>query len=178
MATHSSVLAWRIPGTEESCGLPSMGSHKVGHDWSALAVAAAAAAACGPGTDRLDYSFTKADVINSQFLSPIMTFSRCFGVIEQFYFSGHTCPCSHSHHFPPLGSQRILMSSLPSWNLMKGTGAELSPDVREQFTLGDVLLAPPWLFLFLQQTFSGSLNSLEPMQVLLVWTGLCSSLSH
>ena len=32
MATHSSVLAWRIPGTEESGGLPSMGSHRVGHD--------------------------------------------------------------------------------------------------------------------------------------------------
>ena len=32
MATHSSILAWRIPGTEEPGGLPSMGSHKVGHD--------------------------------------------------------------------------------------------------------------------------------------------------
>ena len=32
MATHSSVLAWRIPGTWESGGLPSMGSHRVGHD--------------------------------------------------------------------------------------------------------------------------------------------------
>ena len=32
MATHSSVLAWRIPGTGEPGGLPSMGSHKVGHD--------------------------------------------------------------------------------------------------------------------------------------------------
>ena len=32
MATHSSVLAWRIPGTEEPDGLPSMGSHRVGHD--------------------------------------------------------------------------------------------------------------------------------------------------
>ena len=41
MATHSSVLAWRIPGTEESGGLPSMGSHRVGHDWSDLAAAAA-----------------------------------------------------------------------------------------------------------------------------------------
>ena len=40
MATHSSVLAWRIPGTEERCGLPSMGSHRVGHDWSDLAAAA------------------------------------------------------------------------------------------------------------------------------------------
>ena len=43
MATHSSILAWRIPGTEEAGGLPSMGSHRVGHDWSDLAVAAAAA---------------------------------------------------------------------------------------------------------------------------------------
>ena len=32
MAAHSSVLAWRIPGTGEPCGLPSMGSHRVGHD--------------------------------------------------------------------------------------------------------------------------------------------------
>ena len=32
MATHSSILAWRIPGTEEPSGLPSMRSHRVGHD--------------------------------------------------------------------------------------------------------------------------------------------------
>ena len=44
MATHSSVLAWRIPGMGEPGGLPSMGSHRVGHDWSDLAAAAAAAA--------------------------------------------------------------------------------------------------------------------------------------
>ena len=42
MATHSSVLAWRIPGMGEPAGLPSMGSHRVGHDWSDLAAAAAA----------------------------------------------------------------------------------------------------------------------------------------
>ena len=41
MATHSSVLAWRIPGTGEPGGLPSMGSHRVGHDWSDAAAAAA-----------------------------------------------------------------------------------------------------------------------------------------
>ena len=40
MATHSSVLAWRIPGTGEPGGLPSMGSHRVGHDGSNLAAAA------------------------------------------------------------------------------------------------------------------------------------------
>ena len=37
MATHSSVLAWRIPGTGEPGGLPSLGSHRVRHDWSDLA---------------------------------------------------------------------------------------------------------------------------------------------
>ena len=41
MATHSSVLAWRIPGTGEPDGLPSMGLHSVRHDWSDLAAAAA-----------------------------------------------------------------------------------------------------------------------------------------
>ena len=42
MATHSSVLAWRIPGTGEPGGLPSVWSHRVGHDWGDLAAAAAA----------------------------------------------------------------------------------------------------------------------------------------
>ena len=43
MATHSSVLAWRIPGVGEPGGLPSLGSHRVRHDWSDLAAAVAAA---------------------------------------------------------------------------------------------------------------------------------------
>ena len=42
MATHSSILAWRIPGMEKPAGLPSMGSHRVGHDWRNLAAAAPA----------------------------------------------------------------------------------------------------------------------------------------
>ena len=41
-ATYSSVLVWRIPGMAEPVGLPSMGLYRVGHDWSDLAVAAAA----------------------------------------------------------------------------------------------------------------------------------------
>ena len=40
MAAHSSTLAWKIPWTEKPGGLPSMGSHRVGHDWSDLAAAA------------------------------------------------------------------------------------------------------------------------------------------
>jgi len=44
MASHSSVLVWRIPGMGEPGGLPSMGLHRVGHNWSDLAAAAAEAA--------------------------------------------------------------------------------------------------------------------------------------
>ena len=43
MATHSSTLAWKIPRTGEPDGLPSMESHRVGHDWSDLAAVAVAA---------------------------------------------------------------------------------------------------------------------------------------
>ena len=42
MATRSSVLVWRVPGTEEPGGLPSLGSHRVGHDRGDLAAVAAA----------------------------------------------------------------------------------------------------------------------------------------
>ena len=52
MATHSSVLAWRIPGMLEPDGLPSMGSHRVGYDWSDLA----AAAALAPGAWKEEHS--------------------------------------------------------------------------------------------------------------------------
>ena len=47
MATHSSVLAWITPGTAESGGLPSVGSHRVGHDWSDLAAASPASPVSG-----------------------------------------------------------------------------------------------------------------------------------
>ena len=58
MATHSSVPAWRIPGTGEPGGLPSMGSHRVGHDWSDLAAAAAAASYTRNWTDFHHISWT------------------------------------------------------------------------------------------------------------------------
>ena len=51
MTTHSSVLAWRIPGTGEPGGLLSMGSHRVGHDWSDLAAAAAGLPRLGSGKE-------------------------------------------------------------------------------------------------------------------------------
>ena len=55
MATHSSVLAWRIPGTGEPGGLPSMGSHRVGSNWSDLVAAAAEGRwKCMENTHRLE----------------------------------------------------------------------------------------------------------------------------
>ena len=51
MAAHTSVFAWRIPGTGEPGGLPSMGSHRVRHDWCDSAAAAAAAAKLEPKND-------------------------------------------------------------------------------------------------------------------------------
>ena len=48
MATHSSVLAWRIPGTGEPGGLLSLGSHRVGHDWNGSAAARCMVISCDP----------------------------------------------------------------------------------------------------------------------------------
>ena len=65
MATHSSVLAWRILGTEEPGGLPSLGSHRVGHDWSNLAAAAAAILKTKPASSRwLQPHFLKVSPCN------------------------------------------------------------------------------------------------------------------
>ena len=60
MATHSSVLAWRIPGMGEPGGLPSMGSHRVGHDWRDLAAAAA-----GKNSGVGSHSFLQGNLIDS-----------------------------------------------------------------------------------------------------------------
>ena len=86
MATHSSVFAWRIPGTGEPGGLPSVGSHRVGHDWRDLA--AAAAAACHWDVRLLQWmSLTSVFLIssflklhkNSIFFLPILSsFPLCF----------------------------------------------------------------------------------------------------
>ena len=66
MATHSSVLAWRIPGTEEPGRKPSMGLHRVRHYWSNLAAAAAATLYLAPERNSLK--------VNSY---PSFTLSHC-----------------------------------------------------------------------------------------------------
>ena len=61
MATHSSVLAWRIPGTGEPDGLPSLGLHRVGHNWSDLVPGASMRnSACGKGHEEGGLAYAKA----------------------------------------------------------------------------------------------------------------------
>ena len=59
MATHSSVLAWRIPGMGEPGGLLSMGSHRVGHDWSDLAAVVAVQERQAPRTQQTRWSWNR-----------------------------------------------------------------------------------------------------------------------
>ena len=63
MAIHSSVLAWRIPGTGEPGGLPSMGSHRVGHDWSDL-VAADLLGQCGESREPTQQLMEEMDLFS------------------------------------------------------------------------------------------------------------------
>ena len=70
MATHFIVLAWRIPRTAEPGGLPSMGSHRVGHDWSDLAAAA------NWKTGKFSYADHKACKWFNQLTSPKLSDSK------------------------------------------------------------------------------------------------------
>ena len=80
MAPQSSTLAWRIPGMGEPGGLPSMGSHRVGHDWSDLA-AAAAARSCSIVSDSLrPHGPSPARLLYPR------------GFSKQEYWSGLPCP--------------------------------------------------------------------------------------
>ena len=85
MATHSSSLAWRIPGTEEPSGLSSMGSHRVGHDWSDLAAAAAVSLLLVSKIPKIPEA------------SCCLSFSR-YGCLGHLWFFEH--PSNNWHHYP------------------------------------------------------------------------------
>jgi len=74
MATHSSVLAWRILGTGEPGGLPSMGSHRVGHNWRDLAAAAVAISAYND-------TFISSLPIQTPFISCLIAVARIFSTM-------------------------------------------------------------------------------------------------
>ena len=79
MATHSSILAWKIPGTGEPGGLPSMGSHRVGHDQSDLAAAALS----------LEHSYLFS-IFNAQCLILTEYFLYCIKVLLAHLKDKHT----------------------------------------------------------------------------------------
>ena len=92
MATHSSVLAWRIPGTGEPRGLPSMGSHRVGHDWSDLATAAESLCPSSPSSGKEFFQKKKnppkikpSSLMYLPWLSKMM--SAISGEIDNYYIS-------------------------------------------------------------------------------------------
>ena len=78
MATKSCVLAWRIPGTGEPGGLPSVGLHRVGHNWSDLAVAVAAVSIFWPIPKTLNLDpvtlFPTICQLQSAFASPSISY--------------------------------------------------------------------------------------------------------
>ena len=101
MATHSSVLAWRIPGMGESGGLLSMGSHRVGHDWSDLAAAAAAAA--GPNGKMVnEMEGAGSTAVSILPLSPFPCYSLYLPLTPQDAHFGNSfwekAPCSPMSH--------------------------------------------------------------------------------
>ena len=101
MAIHSSVLAWRVPGMGEPHGLPSMGSCRVGHDWSDLAAAAAekTESGCkeelqnsrlGFRTDRFIYYFDYGDtlrIINKVEMYYITFFKYVWLILYHWHFN-------------------------------------------------------------------------------------------
>ena len=109
MATHSSVLAWRIPGTGEPGGLPSMGSHRVGHDWSDLA---AAHKFKGRFLLKFCIAITTPGSTQATFLKPWA--NQCIFPKEMFFLSYVNelciCPrlCLSSSHFLLRDSEPIM----------------------------------------------------------------------
>ena len=117
MATHSSILAWRIPGTEEHSGLPSMGSHRVGHDWSDLA---AAAAACP--LSRWCYPTILSFVI--PFSSCVRSFSASgsFQMSQLFVSVGRSIGVSASTSVLPMNTQDWSLLGWTGWIFLQSKG--------------------------------------------------------
>ena len=87
MATHSSVLAWRIPETREPGALPSVGSHRVGHDCSNLA---AAVHVDGEGTDNpLQYSCLENPIGGGAWWAAVHGVSQSQTRLSDFTFTFH-----------------------------------------------------------------------------------------
>ena len=116
MAPHSRVLAWRIPETGEPGGLLSMGSHRVGHDWSDLVAAAAAAAAVEPRREGngnpLQYSCLENPMDRGAWWAAVHGFTGSWTWLSDFTFT---------FHFHALEREMATHSCILAWRI-PGTG--------------------------------------------------------
>ena len=141
MAAHSSVLAWRIPEAEEHDGLPSMGLHRVGHDWSDLA-AAAAAQMCIVST----YSPWRSLVLLESILGLVVHYKNRYIYSNAAAKSLHSCPtlCDPIDGSPP-GSPvpGILQARTLQWVAISFSNAWKWKVKLKSFSRVQ-LLATPW----------------------------------
>ena len=122
MATHSSVLAWRIPGRGEPGGLPSMGSHRVRHDWSDLAAAAVSTDNCFfMGKPMEQERNTDKNAINKdKNFWPVVTYL----LYTLLFSSALNLPCLEGKEFLslPLPSSGIICLPVTAWVSTTGYG--------------------------------------------------------
>ena len=129
MVTHSTVLAWKIPGMGDTSGLPSMGSHRVGHDWNDLAASAAAATEVIPGRRPL-----KLGIWN--WLSNLVRLEDLFSSVQSL---------SHVWFFvtPWIAAPQAFLSTTNSRSSLKLMSIELGMPSSHLILCHPLLLLPP-----------------------------------
>ena len=135
MASHSSFLAWRIPGTGEPGGLPSMGSHRVGHDWRDLAAAAAAA---GKHVAVLHLEMYTKSYMNILTMCVLSHFSRVWLFVTQWTTALQApCPWDSPGKNTGVGCHSFLQGIFPTQGLNSHLFCLL------HWRVGSLPLAPP-----------------------------------
>ena len=98
MASHSLVLAWRIPGTGEPGGLLSMGPHRVGHDWSDLAAAIAVIVCTQAGPSNEAEAISQLRIICWESITFLQNPKKIYYVLSvRFAWGSFRIPTCHRH---------------------------------------------------------------------------------
>ena len=117
MATHSSVLAWRIPGMGKPGGLPSMGSPRVGHDWSNLAAAAKKMQNLYTST-RNKYGEGNGNLLQYSCLENPMDRGAWWAAVHGVAWSWtRLSDFTFTFHFPALEKEMATHSSVLAWRI-------------------------------------------------------------
>ena len=161
MATQSSVLAWRIPGMGEPGGLLSMGSHRVGHDWTDLAAALAVAAAAASRLSSWFCFFTFSSLIQLKFTSEYVKYDFNYWNVQKSYPGGATLTnkiIPFYTHLTILPTVMKLPFASPQWHYLSQSVSHLLPNPTHYFQIFEkfnvvhatllnmLLLWFPWLY--------------------------------